>query len=571
MKLNKLLFFVLIPLLIMSCSGGGTSAPAVTLSSITITPASPSIAPGATEQFTATGTYSNGTKQDLTTSVAWSSSDTTDAPIGNTGLVTTSSSAGTIKITITASSGSISGSATLAVIASFEITPTNSNIPLGATQQFTATATFSDSSTQDITTSVVWSSSIPTVAAFSNIAGYNGLATSFATGQTSITASLTGGAVSPSSPVLTVDSSNINNVLTVTVNGGVAPGGYPNEPCVSVTICSPGTSNCQTIDNILLDTGASGLRIFKSLLTVSLTQVASGSGSLTECIQYSDNSADWGPVQLADIILGNEPAVRVPIQIIDSTFSGYNSCSLNGQYILDTSPSITGYNGILGVGLFTEDCGSECTSVANNGMYYSCNGSSCTGTAVSLNNQVQNPVSLLPLDNNGVIVQLLTPVPLGGLLSVNGNLILGIGTRSNNIPSGVTMYPADPTHGEFITVFNGKTYSDSFIDSGSNGLFFDQGSISALTICDGEWFCASPTLSLSATTKGHTGSPSGTVSFQIGDADTLLFQTSNNVFIELGGPDTSFDWGLPFFLGRSVYVGIDGQTSSLGTGPYWAY
>jgi hypothetical protein len=43
------------------------------------------------------------------------------------------------------------------------------------------------------------------------------------------------------------------------------------------------------------------------------------------------------------------------------------------------------------------------------------------------------------------------------------------------------------------------------------------------------------------------------------------------VFLELGGPDTSFDWGLPFFLGRSVYVGIDGQTSSLGTGPYWAY
>jgi Protein of unknown function (DUF3443) len=366
-----------------------------------------------------------------------------------------------------------------------------------------------------------------------------------------------------------VQDDNNDNMLTVTVNGGVAPKGYPNEPCVSVTICSPGTSNCQTIDNILLDTGASGLRIFKSILTVSLTQATSGSGSLTECIQYNDNSADWGPVQLADIILGNEPAVRVPIQIIDSTFSGYNSCSLNGQYTLDTNPTTTGFNGILGVGLFTEDCGSDCTSVANNGWYYSCSGSSCTGTAVSLNNQVKNPVSLLPLDNNGFIVQFLTSVPLGGLFSVNGNLILGIGTRSNNIPSGVTMYPADPTSGEFITVFNGKTYSDSFIDSGSNGLFFPN--TLSLPTCDSDnWFCPTSIQSLSATTKGHTGSPSGVVSFQIGDADTL-FQTFNNVFIELGGPDTSFDWGLPFFLGRSVYVGIEGKTSSLGTGPYWAY
>ena len=365
---------------------------------------------------------------------------------------------------------------------------------------------------------------------------------------------------------------NNDNMLTVTVNGGVAPGGYPNEPCVSVTICSPGTSTCQTIDNVLLDTGSYGLRIFKSILTVSLTQVASGSGSLTECIQYNDYSADWGPVQLADIILGNEPAVRVPIQIIDSTFSGYNSCSLNGQYTLDTNPTTTGFNGILGVGLFTEDCGSDCTSVANNGWYYTCSGSKCSATTVPLSNQVKNPVSLLPLDNNGFIVQFLTPVPLGGLPSVNGNLILGIGTRSNNIPSGVTMYPADPTLGEFTTVFNGKTYSDSFIDSGSNGLFFDQGSISALTIC-GDWFCPSSTQSFSATTKGYTGSPSGTVSFQIGDASTLLSPSNpNKVFIELGGTDTSFDWGFPFFLvQQSVYVGIDGQTSSLGTGPYWAY
>jgi hypothetical protein len=58
--------------------------------------------------------------------------------------------------------------------------------------------------------------------------------------------------------------------------------------------------------------------------------------------------------------------------------------------------------------------------------------------------------------------------------------------------------------------------------------------------------------------------------FQIGNASSL-FSSPNNVFIELGGTDTSFDWGLPFFLGRNVYVGIEERTSGLGTGPYWAY
>jgi hypothetical protein len=130
------------------------------------------------------------------------------------------------------------------------------------------------------------------------------------------------------------------------------------------------------------------------------------------------------------------------------------------------------------------------------------------------------------------------------------------------------MYLADPTSGEFITVFNGKTYSDSFIDSGSNGLFFPNSL--HLNTDSNDWYTT--TQSLSATMEGYSGTPSGTVSFQIGDADTLL-ASSDNVFIELCGtnPSGSFDWGFPFFLGRSVYVGIDGKTSSLGTGPYWAY
>ncbi len=359
-----------------------------------------------------------------------------------------------------------------------------------------------------------------------------------------------------------------DNVLSITVNGSLcSSNSYLNKPCVSVTVCSPGTTTCQTVDDIVLDTGSYGLRIFQQVLTnVSLTQVPSGSGSLTECVQFADGSADWGPVQTASVILGNEPAVQVPIQVIDSTFGKVpTACG-----IPDTSPSAAGFNGILGVGLFAQDCGSGCANSANNGRYYTCSGTSCTGAAVPLANQVQNPVALLPQDNNGVIVQL-PSIPVNGSPFVNGSLVLGIGTQSNNVPSGVIAFPANQS-AEFTTTFNGTSYRSSFIDSGSNGLFFPSTSLVPNCPTFSSWFCPpAPPVSLSATNTGASGSPSGQVSFQIGDFESLI-NSINNVFPDIGGSFPSgFDWGLPFFFGRNVFVGLEGTGSSLGTGPYWAY
>ena len=363
------------------------------------------------------------------------------------------------------------------------------------------------------------------------------------------------------------------NVLLVTVNGSLCSNNPSiiNKACVSVTVCTPGTTNCQTITDILLDTGSSGLRIFKQVLSVPLPQVASGSGSLTECIQFADNTSDWGPVQTASVILANEPAVQIPIQVIDSTFGTPTQCGIPHQ-----NPTDAGYNGILGVGLFVQDCGPGCTSSPSNGVYYSCVASTCTGTAVALTSQVQNPVALLPQDNNGVIVQL-PGVPSGGAPSVNGSLVLGIGTRSNNAPSGVAAYTVNQV-GEFSTTFNATSYV-GILDTGSNGLFFNPppATTGQLPNCPGGnavWFCPSTTLDLSATNTGASGSPSGTVPFQIGNFESLFTSPgSNKVFNDIGGrtPGSLFDWGLPFFLGRNVFAGIEGKGSGLGTGPYWAY
>ncbi len=155
--------------------------------------------------------------------------------------------------------------------------------------------------------------------------------------------------------------------------------------------------------------------------------------------------------------------------------------------------------------------------------------------------------------------------------------MLGIGTQTNNTLSGVTTFPANAS-GNFTTVFNGTANNSSFIDSGSNGLFFSDSALTACLDNTGKptgWYCQSPTVSLSAINEGGVnGTPSGTVSFQIGSA-TALFNSGNSVFVELGGtmpPAASgFDWGLPFFFGRNVFVGIEGKSSNLGAGLYWAY
>jgi hypothetical protein len=159
------------------------------LVSITVTPAAPSVALGNTQQFTATGTFTDGSTQNLTTQVSWASANTSIASVNAAGFVMT---AGTGSIQISATSGSITGNATLTVTAAtlltIAVTPAIPSVPLGETQQFAATGTFTDGSIQDITQTVSWSSSNPTVASVSMTTGSVGLATALTQGTTTIIA-----------------------------------------------------------------------------------------------------------------------------------------------------------------------------------------------------------------------------------------------------------------------------------------------------------------------------------------------------------------------------------------------
>src|SRR5579859_591101 len=119
-----------------------------TLNSITVTPANPSVPLGRLVQFIATGNYSDGTHHNLTDAVTWSSGTTTTATISSLGLATTKAQGSTL---ISATLGSITGTSTLSVTAPvldlIQVTPANGTVILPATQQFTATGIFSDSST----------------------------------------------------------------------------------------------------------------------------------------------------------------------------------------------------------------------------------------------------------------------------------------------------------------------------------------------------------------------------------------------------------------------------------------
>jgi hypothetical protein len=157
-------FFVAWLLVTTGCGGGGSgnggTPGSPTLASLTIAPANPTIATGQNQQFTAQGTFSDGSHKDLTNSVGWTSSNPDVATISTSGMATAVAKGGSA---IGAVSGSVNTSTTLTVgvpnLASIAVFPANAAIVVGAPVHFTATGTLTSGSVQDVTQAVVWSSS----------------------------------------------------------------------------------------------------------------------------------------------------------------------------------------------------------------------------------------------------------------------------------------------------------------------------------------------------------------------------------------------------------------------------
>jgi hypothetical protein len=503
--------------------------------------------------------------------------------VGTLGILVGCGSSGTpsglaVTIGLSPTSATLTGGQTLNIVA----TVTNDSTNDGVSWSLTGLGKLS----AQTTTSVTYTAPNPiTVTSIATV-----VATSIA--SSTVTASLP----------ITLSPPGATNSVPITVNGGpLAPTTiYPNGAFVSVEICGTvGTASCQTIPNILVDTGSYGLRVLGSQLTsqvaASLGAYTSNGDTLYDCISFLDGSFLWGAVAPANILLGDESAPTTSIQIIaNPSFGIPNSCSDNGAGQNEDTQATLGANGILGVGPEPFDCGLACDPVANPGgqvpVYYFCgSGGGCTETQISCgalcgdtlspNIQVTNPVFNFPVDNNGVILELDAVSDVAP--TVNGIMVFGIGTETNNGLGSATVFPLTGGVDNFTTNFGGQAFTASFLDSGSNGYFFPQINNSPNICSDVDtWYCPPTTTAYSATNVASSGSPSNTVNFSVDNYDNVTQANPGDAaFGNLAGPlacttsPCSFDWGLPFFYGRNVYTAIDGATEPSGVpaGPFFAY
>ena len=260
------------------------------LVSIQISPSAPSIAAGTTQQFTAQGTFSNASTRDLTALVTWSSSTPYVASIASGGLATTySQGSSNITASFTQPSGTVTGTATLAVAAptlvSVVVTDTSVIIPgpnslttvktaVGTSHQFAAYGIYTDGGERNITTSVTWSSSPLAVATINNA----GRATGITPGNATITAT---------DPTTNLSMSATLNVTSATVTAiVVSPVGQTIAPLTSLSYAalgefSDGTTQDVTADSIWSSSDTAAATVTTTAPNGVASGVASGSTTIT--------------------------------------------------------------------------------------------------------------------------------------------------------------------------------------------------------------------------------------------------------------------------------------------------
>jgi hypothetical protein len=375
----------------------------------------------------------------------------------------------------------------------------------------------------------------------------------------------------------------LNTMAVMVDSGPAAATGQINHAYVTVKVCAPGSqAQCAYIDHVLLDTGSWGLRLVGSVLAANSIALSAEhdaqNQTIEECVTFGGGQT-WGAVALADISMAGEVAAGVPVQIMDDNATGAPppaTCGANGTLINDVSGF--GANGVLGIGVFAQDCGAACVAAATPlPIYFGCSSAgTCTAENVALSAQVTNPIAMFPADNNGVIINLPNPQNANGDATLSGEITFGIATQADNaLPlTGLTVLAAD-SKGEFTAAYNGSTTAlPALLDSATDSYAFDDPSIAVCATGNFiGYYC--PAISPHSLFAVNTGAgPNGavnTVPFAIADPSAFVVGASAFVNLGGGGGSTSFTWGMPFFYGRKVFIAIDQRSGGGFTGPYYAY
>ncbi len=275
----------------------GTAAVTVTASPMTridLTPVQPILQRGVSQPFQATATFADGTTGDVTQQATWTTSSAAIATVtsGATGVVVKAVAVGTA--TISATVGTIKGSTTVTVTAptllSIAVSPAAWLPNVGGTQSFTATGTFSDTTTADLTVSATWSSSSPTSFSISNAAGQKGQATALAVGTGVVQASFAGvigtaKVAVTSSPLAGIKVTPNPLAIVLGLKGSLlATGAYQNGTSQDITTQVAWTvadGTIASVSNVAATAGqVSGLAVGTTTVTATLAGI-SGQAAVT--------------------------------------------------------------------------------------------------------------------------------------------------------------------------------------------------------------------------------------------------------------------------------------------------
>jgi len=416
-----------------------------------------------------------------------------------------------------------------------------------------------------------------------------------------------------------------NNLLLEVSSGPQSFQILPNANILyaTVKVCHPVTGACVNVDHVQVDTGSVGLRVLASKVrSLNLEPVAISPHPDTnptgpalnayECYPFVIGGL-WGANAYAVVGLGRQSTSRIPVQLIEDDANAALQAPANCKAAADnqilSSAGALGSNGILGIGSTNIDCGQTCLLGDYTGtfvQYYGCPPSAastadCSTTAgVAVELQMANPVSALTnRDYRGGLVLAMPALTGIGASAASGELIFGVDTvdanavlaaaavgtsLSNNMRTpearkvllGIDTNNMDAYLNITTRVTQGgtaQTFTSSYLDTGTNGLFFTDPSIPRCT--GSSWYCPPSTRTLSAVLSdgGSTTLNPVDVQFQVGNAEAL-FSTSNTAFASISGAaptgSTAFAWGMPFFYGKRVYMSIWDITGPV-VAPWYAW